>query len=227
MHMSLPRGATSLPASARAAADVSGLRGCPICGSHQLVEFSGRPHARCAICNSLERHRKLARSQTALLEHGEGRHALEAGPLNPRVFGDYLRARGWRYTSIDQSRRGNPVDPRDTSFVDVEVDLCDLVPFADGSLALVMAQHVIEEIVDFQRAFAEIARVLCADGAALLEIPFDPALPRSQSQPPAAFGNVWRFGAELPELAREHFGEVDVLCYREGRHRGQLFICRP
>lgn len=200
---------------------------CPICGSGELVEFSGRPRARCAVCNSLERHRKLARSQAALLEHGEGRRALEIGPLSPRVYGDYLRARGWHYTSIDQSLKGNPVDPRDTSFVDFELDLCHLEPFADDSAQLVIAQHVIEEIVDFQRAFAEIARVLRADGIALLEIPFDTALPRSQSQPPAAFGNVWRFGAELPDLAREHFGEVDVLCYREGRHRGHLFSCRP
>jgi SAM-dependent methyltransferase len=191
------------------------------------VEFSGRPHARCAVCNSLERHRKLVRSQAALLDRGAGRHVLEVGPLSPRVFGDYLRARGWHYTSIDQSMRGNPVDPRDTSFVDIEVDLCHLESFAESSVQLVMAQHVIEEIVDFQQAFVEIGRVLSADGAALLEIPFDPALPRSQSQPPAAFGNVWRFGAELPDLAREHFGEVDVLCYREGRHRGHLFICRP
>lgn len=200
---------------------------CPICGSQELVEFSGRPHARCAVCNSLERHRKLARSQAALLEHGEGRRALEIGPLSPRVYGDHLRARGWQYTSIDQSMKGNPIDPRDTSFVDIEVDLCHLEPFADETLQLVMAQHVIEEIVDFKRAFAEIARVLSADGTALLEIPFDPALQRSRSQPPAAFGNVWRFGAELPDLAREHFSEVDVLCYREGRHRGHLFICRP
>jgi SAM-dependent methyltransferase len=205
---------------------VSGLH-CPICGSNELVEFSGRPNARCAVCNSLERHRKLARSQAALLERGHGRSALEVGPLSPRVFGDYLRDRGWRYTSIDQSMQGNPVDPRDTRFVDGEVDLCHLEPFADGSQQLVMAQHVIEEIVEFRRAFAEIARVLSNDGTALLEIPFDPAQPRSQSQPPAAFGNVWRFGAELPDLAREHFAEVDVLCYREGAHRGHLFICRP
>jgi SAM-dependent methyltransferase len=206
---------------------VSALQPCPICGSQELVEFSGRPHARCTVCNSLERHRKLARSQAALLAQGEGRRALEVGPLSPRVFGEHLRARGWQYTSIDQSMRGNPVDPRDTSFVDQEVDLCHLEPFSDSSLDLLMAQHVIEEIVDFKRAFAEIARVLSAQGTALLEIPFDPAQPRSQSQPPAAFGNVWRFGAELPDLAREHFSEVDVLCYREGRHRGHLFICRP
>jgi SAM-dependent methyltransferase len=179
------------------------------------------------VCNSLERHRKLVRSQAVLLEHGAGRRALEVGPLSPRVFGDYLRARGWRYTSIDQSMRGNPVDPRDTSFVDVEVDLCHLEPFADDSVQLLIAQHVIEEIVDFEQAFAEIARVLSADGTALLEIPFDPAQPHSQSQPPAAFGNVWRFGAQLPERAREHFCEVDVLCYREGDHHGHLFICHP
>jgi SAM-dependent methyltransferase len=215
--------AQSLPPRGGVSASLS----CPICGSQELVEFSGRPLARCAECNSLERHRKLARSQAALLEHGEGRRALEIGPLNPRVYGDYLRARGWHYTGIDQSLKGNPVDPRDTSFVDVEVDLCHLEPFGDGSVQLVLAQHVIEEIVDFQRAFAEIARVLSVDGTSLLEIPFDSALPRSHSQPPAAFGNVWRFGAELPDLAREHFGEVDVLCYREGRHRGHLFICRP
>jgi SAM-dependent methyltransferase len=227
MHTPLPRGATSLPASARAAANVSGFRGCPICGSLELVEFSGRPHARCAVCNSLERHRKLARSQAALLERGEGRHALEVGPLSPRVFGDHLRARGWHYTSIDQSLKGNPVDPRDTSFVDIEADLCQLESFAADTVQLVMAQHVIEEIVDFEQALAEIARVLSDDGSALLEIPFDPARPRSESQPPAAFGNVWRFGAELPDRVREHFREVDVLCYREGRHRGHLFICRP
>jgi SAM-dependent methyltransferase len=174
----------------------------------------------------MERHRKLVRSQAPLLDRGAGRHALEVGPLNPRVFGEYLRRRGWRYTSVDQSHRGNPVDPRDTSFVDLEVDLCDLAPFAEGSVQLVIAQHVIEEIVEYRRALAEIARVLRGGGTALLEIPFDPTLRESQSQPPAAYGNVWRFGSELPDAMRRHFDEVDVLTYREGRHGGQLFICR-
>jgi ubiquinone/menaquinone biosynthesis C-methylase UbiE len=174
----------------------------------------------------MERHRKLVRSQAALLDRGAGRQALEVGPLNPRVFGEYLRKRGWRYTSIDQSHRGNPVDPRDTSFVDFEADLCDLEHFGDGSVQLVLAQHVIEEIPEYRLAFAEIARVLGSGGTALLEIPFDPALRHSESQPPAAYGNVWRFGSELPDVAREHFDEVDVLSYREERHSGQLMICR-
>jgi SAM-dependent methyltransferase len=199
---------------------------CPICGSFDLVEFSGRPTARCAECNALERHRKLARANRKLLEHGAGRQALEVGPLNPRVFGEFLRERGWLYTAIDQSKRGNPLDPRDTGFVDMEVDLCDLAAFAEDSIQLVLAQHVIEEIPDYRRALAEIARVLSPSGIALLEIPHDPARPRSESQPPGAFGNVWRFGADLPDAAREHFTEVDVLSYREGAFQGQLLTCR-
>jgi SAM-dependent methyltransferase len=202
------------------------LAPCPFCGSVERVEYAGRPAARCPECDAMERHRKLVRSQAQLLDHGAGRHALEVGPLNPRVFGAYLRRRGWRYTSVDQSHRGNPVDPRDTSFVDLEVDLCDLAPFAEGSVQLVIAQHVIEEIVEYRRALGEIARVLRGGGTALLEIPFDPTLRESQSQPPAAYGNVWRFGSELPDALRRHFDEVDVLTYREGRHGGQLFICR-
>ena len=174
----------------------------------------------------MERHRKLVRAQAPLLDDGAGRQALEVGPLNPLVFGEYLRKRGWRYTSIDQSHRGNPVDPRDTSFVDLQADLCDLSLFEAGSVQLVIAQHVIEEIVDYRQALAEIARVLRGGGTALLEIPFDLARRESQSQPPAAYGNVWRFGSELPDVAREHFDEVDVLSYREGRHGGQLLICR-
>jgi SAM-dependent methyltransferase len=201
------------------------LAPCPFCGSRKRVEYAGRPDARCPGCNAMERHRKLVRSQANLLDRGAGRHALEIGPLNQRVFGDYLRERGWRYTSIDQSRGGNPLDPRDTSFVDLEVDLCDLVPFQDGSMQLVLAQHVIEEIVDYRQALAEIARVMGDGATALLEIPFDPTRRESESQPPAAYGNVWRFGADLPDVARGHFDEVDVLSYREGRHGGHLLIC--
>jgi len=190
------------------------------------VRYAKRPHGRCPECDSLERHRKLARSQACLLDDGAGRHALEVGPLNQRVFGEHLRRRGWRYTSIDQSRRGNSADPRDTSFVDLEIDLCDLAPFKEGSVQLVIGQHVLDEIVKYRRALTEIARVLQGGGTALLEIPFDPYLRESQSHPPAEYGKVWRFGLGLPNTMRKHFDEVDLLSYREGRAEGQLFICR-
>jgi SAM-dependent methyltransferase len=199
---------------------------CPICGSLSLVEFSGRSHARCEECDALERHRALARTMYALLQDGDGRAALEAGPASPRVFGGFLRERGWRYTSIDQSRRGNPNDPRAVGFIDHETDLCDLSLLEDDSIELVIVQHVIEEIADYPKALSELARVLAPAGTALLEIPFDPKLARSERHPPNHFGNVWRFGADLPASVQEHFPDVDVVGLQEAGYFGRLLVCR-
>jgi len=146
--------------------------------------------------------------------------------MSPRVFGEFLRRRGWRYESIDQSRRGNPSDPRAVEFVDHEADLCDLSLFAPRSTRLVIAQHVIEEIPAYEAALAEVARVLATDGTALLEIPFDPALERSERHAPKQFGNVWRFGADLPRTVEQHFAEVELVSLREGGYAGRLLVCR-
>jgi len=199
---------------------------CPICGSGHLVEFAGRPNARCETCDALERHRALALHMSEILNDGAGRTALEAGPVSPRVYGDFLRERGWLYRSIDQSRRGHPNDPRAVGFIDHEADLCDLSMFAEDSVQLVIVQHVIEEIPSYETALSEIARVLAPEGIALLEIPFSPALLRSERQPPNHFGNVWRFGADLPGTIGEHFANVGLLELREGSYCGRLFVCR-
>ncbi len=162
---------------------------------------------------------------SGLLADGRGRRALEAGPTSPRVYGAFLRERGWRYESIDQSRSGHPNDPRAVHFVDRELDLCDLAPLADGSLDLVIVQHVIEEIADYQKALAEIARVLAHGGTALLEIPFKPSLERSERHPANSFGNVWSFGADLPAKVGEHFDGVRLVEMREGAYFGRLHVC--
>ena len=86
---------------------------CSICGSDRRRPALGREHALCEGCGSLERHRALAAGQESLFDDGKGRACLEAGPANRRVFGDFLRERGWVYTSIDRWRTGNPNDPRD------------------------------------------------------------------------------------------------------------------
>ncbi|MGO8906092.1 MAG: class I SAM-dependent methyltransferase [Solirubrobacteraceae bacterium] len=198
---------------------------CPFCASEDLVEFAGRPGARCGRCDALERHRALARQMSELLAGGGGRRALEVGPVSPRVYGDFLRERGWRYESIDQSRRGHPNDPRAVGFIDRELDLCDLAPFAERSLHLMIVQHVIEEIPDYERALAEIARVLVPGGTALLEIPFKPSLERSERHPPNNFGNVWRFGADLPGTVGAHFDSVRLVEMREGGYFGRLHVC--
>jgi len=185
----------------------------------------GRPAALCPGCGSLERHRALARSCEGLLAAAGGGRCLEAGPATPRVFGEFLEERGWDYESVDRWRTGNPRDPRAVSFVDREADLTDLSVFADGEFDLFIAQHVIEEIEDYERALDEIARVLKPAGTALLEIPFDPGRERSERQPPDHFGNVWNFGADLLERLRAGFGEVEARTLAEGGYSGTLFVC--
>jgi SAM-dependent methyltransferase len=199
---------------------------CPICSSSELVEFGGRPAGRCIDCGALERQRMLVRSQSQLLAQGAGQEAVEFGPLNRRVFGEFLRERGWNYTGVDQSRRGHANDPRAVDFIDLEADLRDLSHFASDSIGLVLAQHVIEEIPEYDVALAEIARVLAPGGTALLEIPFDPARERSERKDADRFGNVWRFGADLPGLVRSYFGAVEVIDLAEGAYSGSLLVCR-
>jgi SAM-dependent methyltransferase len=111
-------------------------------------------------------------------------------------------------------------------FIDHETDLCDLSPISADSIHLVIVQHVIEEIPDYLQAIGEIARVLAADGTALLEIPFDPALERSERQAPNHFGNVWRFGADLPRSLEGHFASVEIVGLEEAGYFGRLLVCR-
>src|SRR6266545_6277176 len=124
------------------------MESCPICGGTSFADFNGRPAAHCTGCGALERQRALAAAFADLLADGRGRSCLKAGPLNSRVYGQYLRERGWEYASPDRWRTGNPHDPRNVAFVDHELDLSDLSPLGERRFDLFLAQHVIEEIED-------------------------------------------------------------------------------
>ena len=142
------------------------------------------------------------------------------------VYGRFLTEAGWRYTSIDRWRGGNPHDPREVGFVDHEVDLTDMRRFRSASFDLFITQHVIEEIEEYESALGEIARVLRPDGVALLEIPYDPGTATSERHEPDRFGNVWRFGADLLERVGERFAAVEVVALTEGGYSGRLLACR-
>lgn len=173
----------------------------------------------------MERHRALARMFSDLLDHGEGRSTLEVGPASEFVFGGYLRQRGWRYESVDQSRAGHPNDPRHVAFIDHELDLTDLASIRDDAFDLVIVQHVIEEIPDYERALDEVARVTAPGGVALLEIPWDPGREASERRPPNHFGNVWLFGRDLMDRIGERFGTVEDIEFTEDDFRGRVFRC--
>jgi SAM-dependent methyltransferase len=191
-----------------------------------LRDHAGRRLAHCAECGALERHRALVSEFAAGLRDGRGRRALEIGPVSEVCFKGYLAARGWDAVSIDRWRLGNPHDPRNVRFVDLELDATDMGVIEDGSFDLVIAQHVIEEIEDFRRALDEIRRVLRLGGLALLEIPFDRRRAASVAQPPNHFGNVWRFGVDLLDELHARFSVVEARELHERDYRGEVLACR-
>lgn len=152
--------------------------------------------------------------------------ALEVAPLTEVVFGGFLRGRGWSYVSVDRWRTGNPHDPRQVEFVDHELDVTDLHLFRDDEFQLIIVQHVLEEVDDFERGVGELARVLADDGAALLEIPYDARRERSERQPPNHYGNVWLFGRDLRDALERRFASVEPRRMAEGGYRGEVFVCR-
>lgn len=200
---------------------------CSLCGGTTFAPMADRPSGRCSGCGSLERQRALVFCFGPFLAAGSGRRCLEAGPLNPDVFGRFLRERGWDYVSVDRWRGGHPNDPRNVEFVDLEADLTSL-PLEDHSFDLFLAQHVVEEIEDYGAALREVKRVLRPGGLALIEVPIDASREHTVGQDPDGFGNVWRFGGDAVELFSAVFPRVEPVPLREGRYRGTLLACeRP
>ena len=146
--------------------------------------------------------------------------------MSATCFKGYLSVRGWDAVSIDRSRTGNPHDPRNVRFVDLELDATDMWRFVNDSFDLVIAQHVIEEIENFRLALDEISRVLRPGGLALLEIPFDRRRAVSVPQRPDHFGNVWGFGIDLLVELRGRFGAVEAQELHERDYRGEVLACR-
>jgi len=114
----------------------------------------------CPRCGSLPRQRLLwwyLRAQGALDRMGlRILHMAPEPGLEPR-----LRALpDVRYTSVDLH------DPRAT----VQADLTDL-PFGDAEFDLVLCSHVLEHVPDDRAGMRELARVLRADGLAVVQSP--------------------------------------------------------
>ena len=100
-----------------------------------------------------------------------------------------------------------------------QLDLRALTLIDDRSISLVLIQHVIEEIEDYEAALREIKRILAPRGDVLLEIPFDASRARSERHEPDRFGNVWSFGRDLIPRIAAHLGEVELHDYAEGASR--------
>ncbi len=200
---------------------------CPICGSPERVPYYDRPEAACAGCGSLERQRELVRNLRAELTPVQGRRCLEIAPYNARVLGEYLRALGWRYESIDKRAVRGARDPGAFDrFIDHDLDLADLRGLESGAYELVTLQHVLAEIPDDRAALDEIARVLAPGGRALLEIPWNPKAADTVPIDRDQYGNRRAYGRDVVAQLEQRFAAVELRELEEGMYRGTVFVCR-
>ncbi len=136
-------------------------RECPLCGHRGRFWSYGTPprsEAMCPRCLSLERHRLLhllvdAHQPAAF----DGRHVLHFAPEG--CIRDRL-ARISRYVTADLSGRG----------VDLQCAM-EAIPFPDGTIDTVIANHVLEHVDDDLVAMREVHRVLKPGGMAILSVP--------------------------------------------------------
>ena len=198
---------------------------CPLCGSDELEDYHDRPRAACARCGALERQRALARDLASEFEiRGSGR-CLEIAPLNPFVFGGFLRARGWQYEAVDKRSLRERSDPGAfDAFIEHDADITDLRFARTDGYELLILQHVMEEISDYLAALDELSRVLEPGGRAILEIPWSPGT-RTVHKDPDRYENRWSFGDDLLQTLEQRFRTVTERQLREGVYTGSFFMC--
>jgi len=146
---------------------------CPVCGAHYR-EFLPLHHPvlqtniKCLSCESRPRHRMLwLYLRDELPFFGRKLRLLHVAP--EAAFQDRFRgAPGIDYASFDK------VSP----LADVHGDLTEL-PFPDGSFDAILCLHVLDYIADDARAMRELKRVLAPGGFAVIQIPIDLSLERT------------------------------------------------
>lgn len=178
-------------------------RDCPICDYSGLFQSFGRPprlDARCPSCGSLERHRLFWLWYTA---HDDQVRVpilhFAAEPVLERKF----RA---AYTTHPDGYR--TADLYASADLRLDIEHLDLPA---ESIATVICNHVLEHVND-RKALAEMHRVLCVDGTAILSVPIAEGCAQTYENP-----NVT--DAAMREL---HFGQADHVRYYGHDFRDRL-----
>lgn len=121
-----------------------------------------REHALCPGTLSLERHRLLwcyLEKETSFLT--DALSVLHVAP--EQIFFDIFKTYPhWKYTTTDLH----------SPLADVKADLCAL-PFKSESYDLIFCNHVLEHILEDQKAMAELYRVLKKGGTLIAQVPLD------------------------------------------------------
>ena len=192
---------------------------CPICGYRgpfkDVRPASGlRKHARCPRCSAMERHRLLYLVVGRVLNDMDC-SAMKMLHFAPEpFFSKYFSARFGRYETADLYMRG----------VDHKVDL-QALPFEDRSYDFVFASHVLEHVVDDDKALSEIRRILKPGGVALLPVPIVAEKTIEYPEPnPKEFYHVRAPGYDYFDRYDRHFTRVERIGSDSLADKYQLYI---
>ena len=168
-------------------------RTCPICGHHGAFVDVGHPvrwDARCPNCGSRERHRLIHLWIT------EGGGDKLAGKRIPHFAPERDFMRRMRhsplYETADQIQGG----------VTYRIDITD-TKLPGGTYDLVLANHVLEHVVNDRAAMLELFRLLKPGGFAVVTVPINASRHTTYENPPVTGG---------PQR-RAHFGADDHVRY--------------
>jgi len=146
---------------------------CPICNSsyNSFATYrpSGRKNIRCINCRSLPRHRLLyffLKHRTNIFSKDTKLRLLHFAP--ELQFFQLLANKGnIAYTSCDISP--NSHDFRDIAGIQ-KADITSL-PFADNSFDVILCNHVLEHVIDDNKAMCELYRVMAPGGWGVFQVP--------------------------------------------------------
>ncbi|MBO5438954.1 MAG: class I SAM-dependent methyltransferase [Thermoguttaceae bacterium] len=142
---------------------------CPFCSVFTKFKPFGkeqRPHAECPFCGSLERHRfLLSVYKDKILTAKTPLRILHTAPET--IFAKLFQKESQIvYTPIDLYPELFPDIPC------VKADVTDL-PFENESFDVILSNHVLEHIPNYEKCCREFQRVLAPDGRAFLTFPVD------------------------------------------------------
>jgi SAM-dependent methyltransferase len=146
---------------------------CPICEKNVYFikrEDWLRDYYFCLECRSIPRQRAMANALNLYYPDWRNLEIHESSPAGP--CSDYIRANCSGYT---QSHFFPDVAPGELKY-NIRCENLEQLTFADNSFDIIITQDVFEHILNPDKGFKEINRVLKAGGAHIFTIPWYPQI---------------------------------------------------
>lgn len=179
---------------------------CPICGGNIFETYDSSIPRKCSSCKSVERSRTIPNllNENIHIDFAKTK-ILHISPTIPERL--FFKNMGANTVSVDI---------RPECKTDIVADICNMPDISSESFDLVFANCVLNHVYDDEKALAEISRVLCPGGMALMFVISSKTLKTTESKDPTGW-----YGKENYEKYKvgtfRYYGETDFI-KQLGRH---------